>query len=123
MTRRELRTQVVYLLYQLDLLENKDQLVIKNKEVNELFNEVVLNLTNIDQVISLNLTNYTIDRLAFVDRAIIRLAVYEMLYTATPKKIIINEAIEITKALTDLDDKQKSFTNRLLDKIKKEIGG
>ena len=74
-------------------------------------------------MIKTNLTNYTIDRLSFVDRAIIRLAVYEMLKTETPKPVIINEAIILTKDYSNLDDqKQSAFTNKLLDNISKRIG-
>lgn len=120
MTRRQFRKELINHLYQYDLLGQKQQNI--NNEVNEVFAQIIINLNSIDDVIETNLTNYTIDRLSFVDRAIIRLAVYEMLYTDTPKQIIINEAIELTKTLADIDDKQKSFTNRVLDKIKKEIG-
>jgi len=73
----------------------------------------------LDKIISDNLENWTIDRLNYVDKMIIRLAVYEMKYTDTPYEIIIDEAIELTKKLTNLDDdKAKSFNNKLLDKIK-----
>ena len=63
-----------------------------------------------------------IERLSYVDRAIIRLAVYELLETKTPASIIINEAIEITKEYSNLDDEaQSKFTNRLLDEIKDSL--
>lgn len=79
-------------------------------------------LIKIDKVISDNLDKYTIDRLNYVDRAIIRLATYEMLYTDLAKTIIINEAIEITKEYTNLDDgMQAKFNNKLLDKIAQGI--
>ncbi len=120
MTRRQFREQVILYMYQYDLMgEKRPHDILK---IEEKFDEVVKYLAEIDRVISRNLRNYTIDRLSFMDRSIIRYAVYEMLYTDTPKKIIINEAIEITKKYTDLDEKQRSFTNRVLDNIKKEIG-
>lgn len=122
MTRREFRKEVVNQLYQLDLLGKNELKEVYNQEVLKTFNEVLVKMEEIDDLISNHLINYTIDRLSFVDRAIIRLAVYEMLYTDTPSNIVINEAIELTKDLADIDDKQKSFTNRLLDNIKKEIG-
>ena len=79
-------------------------------------------LIKIDKVISDNLDKYTIDRLNYVDRAIIRLATYEMMYTDLAKTIIINEAIEITKEYTNLDDgMQAKFNNKLLDKIAQGI--
>ncbi|MDE6407714.1 MAG: hypothetical protein K2K50_03825, partial [Anaeroplasmataceae bacterium] len=65
---------------------------------------------------------YTIDRLNLVDKAIIRLAVSEMLEGKEPRQVIINEALEITKLYTDLGDhKAVSFNNRLLDNINKKL--
>ena len=79
-------------------------------------------MNKIDEVISKSLKNWTIERLSYVDRAIIRLAVYELLETKTPASIIINEAIEITKEYSNLDDEaQSKFTNRLLDEIKDSL--
>ena len=54
---------------------------------------------------------------------IIRLGVYEMIYTDTPVEIIINEAIDLTKKFCNLDDdKARKFNNRLLDTIKNKLG-
>lgn len=64
---------------------------------------------------------YDITRLSHLDRAICQYATYEMLILKVDKKIAINEAIEITKLLSDIDDKQHKFTNKLLDNIAKEI--
>mgnify|MGYP003298049433 CR=1 FL=1 len=83
---------------------------------------IVNNLEEIDSTISGGLQNYTIDRLSYVDRAIIRLATYEMLKTDLAKQIAINEALEITKEYSNLDDgMQVKFNNRLLDNISKGI--
>ena len=65
-----------------------------NPFVQELVLGVKHNLVKIDEVIAENLKNWTIGRLSYVDRAIIRLAVYELLETKTPVSIIIDEAIE-----------------------------
>ncbi len=79
---------------------------------------VVTNLEKIDNTISKALVDWTIDRLSYVDRAIIRIAVAEMLYTDLAHHIIINEAIEITKEYSNLEDEAQSrFTNKLLDSI------
>ncbi len=119
MKKRQHRVKMIEKLYQNDLLstlENKEKL-----EKDNCFFEVLTKLQEIDYVISNTLTGYTIERLSFLDRAIIRYATYEMLYTEVPKAVIINEAIEITKTYSDIDDKQKAFTNRLLDNIRKSI--
>ncbi len=94
-----------------------------NPFVQELVLGVKHNLPKIDEIISKNLKNWTIERLSYVDRAIIRIAVFEMLETKTPVTIIINEAIEITKEYSNLEDElQSKFTNRLLDDIKVDLG-
>ena len=120
-TRHEIRIETMTFLYQLDL--RGDIVVEEFKESYDTYQAVLAHLVEIDQMISSTLVNYTLERLSFVDRAIIRLAVYEMMYTDTPKSIVINEAIKLTKAYSNLDDeKQSAFTNRLLDNIAKRLG-
>ena len=51
------------------------------------------NLNEIDELISSTLIGYTIDRLSYVDRAIIRICILEMKYLGVPKNIAINEAL------------------------------
>jgi N utilization substance protein B len=81
-------------------------------------------LDDIDTIISDNLIDWTIDRLNYVDKAIIRYAIYEMKYCDLPYEIAIDEAVELTKKYSNLDDDQaKSFNNRLLDNIRKKIIG
>ena len=115
------RKEAVNELYRLDLLnlplgENNYDGYVK-----VLVEGVISNLEKIDAIISESLVNYTIDRLSYVDRAIIRVATFEML-NGFKKVIAINEAVELTKELTNLDDdKQKAFNNSLLDKISKRI--
>lgn len=79
------------------------------------------NLEKIDDIIRQALEHYTIDRLNLVDKAIIRLAISEML-GKEPREVIINEALEITKLYSDQGDhKATSFNNRLLDNINKML--
>ncbi|HOP56638.1 MAG TPA: transcription antitermination factor NusB [Bacillota bacterium] len=88
------------------------------------FAKVEEKMPDLDDIISRNLTNWTIDRLNYVDLAIIRYAVYEMKYADLPFEIAINEALELTKKYTNLDDNlAKSFNNRLLDNIKTDLFG
>jgi len=83
---------------------------------------IIDRLATIDQLIIDNLEGWSIARLNKVDKAILRLAVYEMLEGVTPIKIVINEAIELTKNFTDTGDhKAASFNNKLLDKIRKKL--
>jgi N utilization substance protein B len=79
-------------------------------------------LDEIDATITNSLVNYTIDRLSYVDRAIIRNAIYEMKYEMLPKNIVIDEALLITREYSNLEnDAQVKFNNRLLDNIAKNI--
>jgi N utilization substance protein B len=79
-------------------------------------------LDEIDGLISANLENWTIDRLNLVDKAILRNAVYELSHTDLPYEIVIDEAIELTKKYSNLDDdKAKAFNNKLLDTIKNHL--
>lgn len=112
---RQIRIDNINTLYQIDMGVFFD-------ETNELITDLLEKLPIIDEMIASNLTNYTINRLSYYDRAIIRHSIYEVKYLNTPKAIIINEAIEITKIYTDLDDeKQHKFTNKLLDNILKDF--
>ena len=83
---------------------------------------VCTNLNIVDDIISKSLVKYTIDRLSFVDRALIRVATYEMKFMELDPKVAIDEAIEITKEYSSIDnDKQVKFNNKLLDNIAKVI--
>lgn len=119
---KQQRETLMQMLYQTDLIGNK--LKEDNSEIYETYLKIMDELSNIDDIISDNLFNYTLNRLAYIDRAIIRLAVYELNYTIVAPAIIIDEAIELTKKFSDLDDeKQHKFNNKLLDNINKSIRG
>lgn len=115
------RKEAVNTLYRLDLLNMTKSDVELEGYTKEIVDGVLENIVNIDEIITSSLVNYTLDRLSYVDRAIIRVATFEMI-NGLDKKIAINEAIEITKELSNLDDnKQKAFNNSVLDKISKRI--
>lgn len=80
-----------------------------------LVNGVIDNLDDIDSYISKYLENWSIDRLGLTDQAIIRIAVYELIYTDTPDLVCINEAIELSKRYSD--EKVSKMINGVLDKI------
>ena len=83
---------------------------------------IVDRVSEIDQLLTDHLEGWTLSRLNKVDKAILRLAIYEMLEGLTPVNIVINEAIELTKHFTDTGDKKApSFNNKLLDKIKNSL--
>ena len=101
-----------------ELLENKEL----SDDAKDLINFVIKNLEKIDKIIEDTLFNYKLNRLNLVDKAIIRVAVAELLINKLDAKIIIDEALEITKLYSDTGDhKAVSFNNRLLDNISKNI--
>ena len=61
------------------------------------------------------LNNWNISRLGLTDAAIIKIAIYELLYTDTPKKVCIDEAIELAKDYSD--EKVVGMINGVLDKV------
>ena len=74
---------------------------------------------DIDKMISDSAENWTMARMAVVDRNILRLAAYEMLFTPeVPAKVCINEAVELAKKYGDKDSGK--FVNGVLDRIFRE---
>jgi N utilization substance protein B len=130
-TRTQVRTAVVQMLYAIDLgnedmksqiseyLEERKIKGTKAKWGEELFGGVLEHLEKIDEVIKNHLSKeWDFDRLDNVDRAILRLGVYEELFTDLPYQVVINEAVEIAKLLSN--ENSTKFINGMLDKIAKE---
>ena len=75
-----------------------------------------IEIEKIDNVILNNLKNWTIDRIFKIDLAILRLAIYEILYIDNiPEKVSANEAVELAKTYGNNDS--KSFVNGLIAKV------
>ena len=126
-TRTQARESVIGLLYAYDLgnegivkfvdeiLEDKK---IRNQQKEfalKLFNGTIEKIEKIDQEIISHLNQRTLEDLGSVEKSILRLAVYEILFENLPEAIIINEAIELSKRLAS--DGAPKFVNGLLDKI------
>ena len=132
-TRHQARTAVVGLLYAYDLgNENiatfSDEILeegkIRNKQrefSNSLFEGTIENLEMIDTQIQDHLKDWDYDGIGKVEKAIMRLAAYEILVVKTDKAIIINEAVELAKTLAD--EKSPQFINGVLDALdtKKDV--
>ena len=85
-----------------------------------LANGVVAEVGNIDPVISEAAENWRLERMNVMDRLILRLAVYEFLHeTATPAKVVINEALELARTFSN--DDAVRFVNGILDAIRKRL--
>ncbi|MDD3747941.1 MAG: transcription antitermination factor NusB [Candidatus Bipolaricaulis anaerobius] len=75
----------------------------------------------IDRIIDQRALGWGLDRLPVVDRNILRLALYELLYTATPPEVVINEAVELAK--TYGTEHAPAVINGILDRVWKERHG
>jgi len=116
--------KLMEVMYQYSLHKHVDFLdyTVLEDASKEVINGMIDELEHVDFLISSTIKNYTIDRLNLVDLAIIRVAVYALLKEIDPAEIVINEAIELSKEFTDLDDeKQHKFNNSLIDNIYKKI--
>ena len=94
------------------------------KEVREFADHIVFGVSKnkeaIDKAIIDNATNWTIKRMAAMDRNILRIASFELLFSAeTPPKVAINEAIDLAKMYGD--DDSGRFVNGVLDKVLKNL--
>jgi len=132
--RTKARECALQILYQIDIthdspgesLDNfwnaheEDQIV---KEVQEFTAQIVKgvreNAGPIDEKIAQYATNWELQRMAVVDRNILRLASYELMFLdSIPPKVSINEAVELAKKYSGLN--ASKFVNGILDKIKLE---
>ena len=78
------------------------------------------NISEIDEAISKQAKNWKFDRIAKVDLAVLRLALYELLFRHDiPPIVSINEAIDLGKTFSNLESKR--FINGILDEAKKSI--
>ncbi len=81
---------------------------------------VLAHLSELDEIIVSVVENFRIERLANVDRNILRLAVYELKHVPeVPAPVVINEAIELAKALGA--GESGSFVNGILDKVSQKV--
>lgn len=129
--RRQAREIALKMLFQIDMGKLNCQEVIDyflpeqkaSEEVIEharlLTKGVTKEILKIDRLITEYAHNWKIERIASVDRSLLRLATYELLkFPDIPKNVIINEAIEIAKKYST--EESSSFINGILDKIQLE---
>lgn len=73
----------------------------------------------LDALIQEHAQNWRLERMPKVDRNLLRLSVWELLYTDTPSKVILNEALELAKCYGDVDSPR--FINGILDPISRSL--
>src|SRR6266566_5128469 len=132
--RRKARICALQMLFQYDIAQPRvDELATNYWEAfgddmgnvardfsNNLALGAIARLDEIDALIKKRAEHWRIQRMAVVDRNILRLAIYEFLYEEdTPKTVVINEALEIARRFSTFEATQ--FINGILDAIKRDL--
>ena len=124
--RSELRKKIMTILYQMNVYEankmeyNVDTLIRESLEIdNEFVKEIVYGVVTykneIDEIANKYLSGWKRSGVGNTDQAILRMGIYELLYTKTPEVVAINEAIELAKVYSD--DEVRKMINGVLDKV------
>ena len=131
MTRRESRICAFELLYETGFHDSVSPAEVYERSINvrdakgsefakNLYVLCIDHLEEIDKVIAGSAENWKLSRMTAVTKALLRMAVGEMLYTDVPPKACINEAVEIAKLYDDT--KAPRFINGILNKIARAEG-
>lgn len=134
-SRRRAREAALQMLYQMDLTNIPPKAAIRlywssigepaPDEIREFADRLVIGCSEkrevIDEAIRSVSQNWRLERMAYVDRNIIRLAVYELLMLSDiPRNVTLNEAVELAKLFGD--ESSPSFINGVLDRIAFNLG-
>lgn len=131
MSRRRARESVVQALYQLEFHPERPEEVMRERgedltgEYRDFYQQLMegiqQHLTDIDPMIERYLKKgWSVSRLVSLDRAVLRLAVYELLFEQeTPKGVVLNEAVEISKQYSG--DESSRFVNGVLGRDRKSV--
>ena len=129
-TRHQVRESVISLLYAKDIGNSDIQKYIddiledrkiRNKQKEfalKLYNGVMQNLETLDKSINQHLKEWKINEIGNIERAVLRLGAYEILFTDLDDAVIINESIELTKTLAS--ETAPKFVHAVLDAIVKD---
>jgi len=131
--RRKARECALQMLFQFDVAQpSKDDLLRTywgemseaKEDVQDFATRLAVgtidHVKEIDDLIGVRAENWRIERMAIVDRNLLRLAVYEFLHEpSTPKTVVINEALEIARRFSTFEATQ--FINGVLDSIKRDL--
>ena len=132
MKRTEARERAFELLYSLQLMDEKNieeqlELFIQENEINDkdgidYIKDIIMgtdkNNTEIEKAISENIkSDWDIHRISKIDLTLLKLGIYEIVYSKLPYKVVINEVVELAKKYGD--DNSKAFVNGVLASIVK----
>jgi len=86
---------------------------------NQLFEGAAKDVKALDEIIGKHCENWRFERLAAIDRAILRLAIHELNAGDTPAKVVLNEAVELAKKFSS--EESGAFVNGVLDSVHKSL--
>ena len=87
---------------------------------NDLVKGTIQRVEEIDALLSARAHNWRVERMAAIDRLVLRLAVFELLTASdTPPKVVINEALELARTFSG--DEAVAFVNGVLDAVRKDL--
>lgn len=128
MNRHLSRMIAMQTLYEIDFRENADTNEVLDRNIDEyrdkcepdfiriLVNGTLENIKEIDDIISNSATEWPVDQVSLIDRIILRMAIYELLYDkSNPSKVVINEAVELSKQFGS--DNSSKFVNGVLGSV------
>ena len=126
--RRQARVQAVQQLYGREMrgtLAEEEPSAAVDEDLTvfarDLLDSTIARVAEIDALLAAALQNWALRRLGAVDRAVLRVAVGEMLaHPDIPAAVTINEAIEIARSLGSTESAR--FANGVLDRVRKELG-
>ena len=133
-TRHKARECALQMLFANDLVHSDCEAIVSNywhelgddaiddktrEFANKLACGTLKNVETIDACIRTRAEHWRIERMAIVDRNVLRLAVFEFIYTDTPNGVAINEALEVARRFSTFEATQ--FINGILDAIKKDL--
>jgi N utilization substance protein B len=133
--RRKAREYALQMLFQWDITHDSVEQIVATFFQNQpeesattvdfardLLTGTIEHVEEFDRLIQRHAEHWRLDRMAIVDRNLLRLAAQEFMYgEGTPKAVVINEAIEIARRFSSQESPQ--FINGILDSIKKELEG
>jgi len=86
---------------------------------NKLFEGAAKDADELDALIVQHAQNWRLERMAIIDRAVLRLAIYELRIAETPPRVVLNEAVDLAKKFSSAD--AGAFVNGILDAVNKAL--
>lgn len=84
----------------------------------EILKGMIQNLDAVDGKITQQSTHWPLDKIAYLDKSVLRIGIYEILFTSTPDPVVMNEAIEIAKKYCS--ENSAKFINGVLNAISRQ---